>query len=148
MHVGTPSGQPTYPSIVVRRRVEWPDTDAAGHFHQSAVMRWVEYAETVLLDRLGMTHLIGRMPRARYEADYRSVLWFNQLVDVELSVTALGRTSITYAFTVRASDNVAALGVMVAVNCDPQVGVPDPWPDHVRSALSEAGPLRPETWAV
>ena len=37
----------TAPAIRVERTVEWPDTDAAGHYHHSSVIRWVEAAETV-----------------------------------------------------------------------------------------------------
>ncbi len=40
-------------SVVIERRVEWPDTDAAGHQPHSVVMRWVEEAEAALLERLG-----------------------------------------------------------------------------------------------
>jgi len=48
------------PSVVVHRRVEWHDTDAAGHHHHGAVLRWVESAETVLLERRSATELYGR----------------------------------------------------------------------------------------
>lgn len=133
-------------SIVVRRRVEWLDTDAAGHYHHSAVTRWVEYAETVLLDRLGLTDLLGRAPRVRYEVDYTSVLWFNDIIEVELRVATVGRTSVTYEFVVRRAGEIAAQGTMVVVNCDPSVGTPEPWPDATRSAFTMAGPQRPESW--
>jgi len=39
---------PSPASVVVDRRVEWQDTDAAGHYHHSTVIRWVEAAEAVL----------------------------------------------------------------------------------------------------
>ncbi len=42
-------------SVVIERRVEWPDTDAAGHQHHSVVMRWVEEAEAALLEPLGLS---------------------------------------------------------------------------------------------
>lgn len=144
MAVEASPSDPTLASIVVRRRVEWPDTDAAGHYHHATVVRWVEYAETVLLDRLGLTDLFGRTPRVRYEADYSSVLWFCDLVDVELRITAVGRTSMNYAFTVRTGDKVAASGTMVVVNCDPYVGTPEPWPEATRTTLAQGGPQRPE----
>ena len=44
-------------SIVMERRIEWPDTDASGFYHNSAVVRLLETAETLLLDRLGFVSL-------------------------------------------------------------------------------------------
>src|SRR5690606_35087854 len=44
--------------VTIGRTVEWQDTDAAGHYHHSAVIRWVEAAETALHERLGLTELM------------------------------------------------------------------------------------------
>lgn len=131
-------------SVVVQRRVEWPDTDAAGHYHHSTVVRWVEAAESVLHERLGLTELFGVVPRVRYEADYLEQLWFRDVVDVELRVAAVGRTSVRYEFEVRRAGRVAARGAMVAVNSDPAQGGAQPWPEDVRKKLLESGPQRPE----
>src|SRR5439155_4381912 len=52
-------------SIIVQRRIEWPDTDASGMYHNTAAFRFTEVAETALLERLGFVHEIyGRHPRA------------------------------------------------------------------------------------
>lgn len=83
------------PSVVVERRVEWTDTDAAGHYHHSTVVRWVEAAEAVLLHRLGLSHLFGSTPRVHFEADYRARLWFGDAVRTELKVTKVGSASCT-----------------------------------------------------
>ena len=40
-----------HPRASVERTVEWVDTDASGHQHNSAVMRWVESAEAELFLR-------------------------------------------------------------------------------------------------
>lgn len=66
---------PAPTSIVVRREVEWRDTDAAGHYHHSAVIHWVEAAEAALQQRLGLGELYGTVPRVRYEVDYLDRLW-------------------------------------------------------------------------
>jgi acyl-CoA thioesterase FadM len=135
---------PGHASVVVQRRVEWPDTDAAGHYHHSTVVRWVEAAEAVLYERLGLSELFGRIPRVRYEVDYRDRLWFGDLVDIAFAVAALGRTSITYVFEDRRGEQVVAAGTMVAVNSDPAEGSIEPWPDEVRKAFMTSGALRPE----
>lgn len=131
-------------SVVVQRRVEWPDTDATGHYHHSTVIRWVEAAESVLHDRLGLLDLFGVVPRVRYEVDYLARLWFRDVVDIEIRVAAVGCASVTYGFEVRRGEEVAARGSMVAVNSDPRVGGTAPWPDEVRKALLESGRQAPE----
>lgn len=134
-------------AVLVQRRVEWPDTDAAGHYHHSTVVRWVEAAEAVLYERLGLSELFGRIPRVRYEVEYAARLWFGDIVDIALGVAELGRTSITYAFEVRRDDQVVAAGRMVAVSSDPANGGTEPWTDQVRKAFTTSGGLAPERFA-
>ena len=140
--LGVPAGHAT---VTVQRRVEWPDTDAAGHYHHSTVVRWVEAAEAVLYERLGLLELFGRIPRVHYQVDYRARLWFGDLVEVTIAVAELGRTSINYDFEVRRGENVAAVGTMVAVSSDPSDGGTVPWPDDVRASFTTSGALQPET---
>ncbi|MEV3992642.1 thioesterase family protein [Streptomyces sp. NPDC049837] len=133
------------PGIVIERRVEWPDTDAAGHYHHSTVVRWVEAAEAALLRRLGLGHLFGSTPRVHFEADYRARLWFGDLVRIELRVTKVGTASLHYAFTVRGQgDEEAAAGRMVIAHSAARASGTTPWPDEVRDLLTKAGPQAPE----
>ena len=133
--------------IVIQRRVEWPDTDAAGHYHHSTVIRWVEAAEAVLYERLGISGLFGQIPRVRYEVDYLDRLWFGDIVDIEFGIAELGRTSIRYAFDIRRGESVAARGVMVAVSSDPGEGGTQPWSDDVRKLFTTSGQLTAERLA-
>ena len=59
------------PEVEIERRVEWVDTDAAGHQHYTAILRWAEAAEAELLRSLGIDWLFGRTPRVRHEVDYQ-----------------------------------------------------------------------------
>src|SRR5882724_9984464 len=97
------------PSVVVQRRVDWHDTDAAGHHHHGAVLRWVESAESVLLIRRGATELLGRVPRVHYEVDYRSRLYYAQIIEIEIAVVRVGEKSVRYTFEVRCGNEVAAV---------------------------------------
>lgn len=136
------------PSVVIERRVEWPDTDAAGHYHHSAVVRWVESAEAVLLRRLGLSHLFGSTPRVHYEADYRARLWFGETVRIELRVIKVGTSSLHYAFTVRGEgEKAAATGRMAIAHSAAHATGSTPWPDEVREILAKAGPQVPERFA-
>lgn len=161
---GCPEAQvPHLPSVVVERRVEWTDTDAAGHYHHSTVIRWVEAAEAVLLRRLGLSHLFGSTPRVHFEADYRARLWFGEAVRTELRVTKVGTSSLHYAFTVRGEpgpagpdgtdggdgtggpdDAVAATGRMVIAHSAARATGTTPWPAEVREVLTKAARQAPE----
>ncbi|RKT54846.1 acyl-CoA thioesterase [Saccharothrix australiensis] len=122
----------------VERRVEWHDTDAAGHQHHSAVLRWAEQAEAELLRRHGLARLFGRTPRVRHEVDYRARLWFGECVRTRLRVVRLGRASLEYAFTVHGESGLAAEGRVVVAHVPPGASAGTPWPDDVRSALDGA----------
>jgi YbgC/YbaW family acyl-CoA thioester hydrolase len=136
---------PAPASILVQRRIEWPDTDASGLYHNTAAFRFIEVAETLLLERLGiLEEVYGRLPRAHVEADFSLPLRFRDLVDVNLRVAAVGRSSITYEFEMRANDEVAVTGRAVAVLLDGESRTPTPWPDEHRALLLEAGPQPPE----
>ncbi|MFE4635801.1 acyl-CoA thioesterase [Streptomyces sp. NPDC056773] len=145
---------PDLPSVVVERRVEWTDTDAAGHYHHSTVIRWVEAAEAVLLRRLGLSHLFGSTPRVHFEADYRARLWFGEAVRTELRVTKVGASSLHYAFTVHGEPGPggaggpegtpAATGRMVIAHSAARATGTTPWPDEVREVLTKAGRQAPE----
>lgn len=130
--------------IVIQRKVEWPDTDAAGHWHYSAVIRWVESAETALMDRLGLLELYGRVPRVRFEVEFHDRLWFADIVDIDFRIAKVGNTSVRYAFDVRRGDDHAVSGSVTAVHIDQASGESRPWPDHVRKAFTEGGRQRPE----
>ncbi|WP_406210727.1 acyl-CoA thioesterase [Kitasatospora sp. NBC_01560] len=135
---------PAPASVAVERRVEWSDTDAAGHYHFSAVQRWAEAAEAELLRRLGLADLFGRIPRVHFEADYRERLWFGDVVRTELRVDRVGGSSLHYAFEVHGPHGLAASGRMSVVHAAPHAEGAAPWPAPVRRALAEAGPQRSE----
>src|SRR6266567_4194070 len=98
-------------SLRIQRRIEWSDTDASGAYHNSAALRLMEAAETALLDRLGFVEEVyGRHPRVHIEADFLRPLRFRDLVDIELRVAAVGRTSVTYDFEMGANGEVAVKG--------------------------------------
>lgn len=132
----------------VTRVVDWSDTDAAGHYHHSAVIRWVEAAENELHTALGLPELYGAVPRVRYEVDYLDRLWFRDEVVTTLWVEKVGTSSLVYAFEVTGPRGPAARGRMVCVNVGSRSGQapdeegappPTPWPDRVRERLAGAG---------
>lgn len=131
-------------AITIQRRIEWSDTDASGRYHNTAAFRMLEYAETALLDALGMLHdVYGRLPRVRIEADFDHLLDHRDLVDIDLRVVEVGTTSVTYKIEIRRAGQVCVGARVVAVLLD-EDGAPIPWRDDHRSLLLTAGRQPPE----
>ncbi|WP_329064121.1 acyl-CoA thioesterase [Amycolatopsis sp. NBC_01480] len=122
---------------VVERRVEWSDTDASGHHHNTAIIRWTEAAEAELLRRHNLERLWGRSPRVRHEINYLGRLWFGQSITIRLRVAALGRTSLTYEFELAGPTGVAATGLVVVAHAAPGDPSSTPWPEDVRAAFAK-----------
>jgi acyl-CoA thioester hydrolase len=132
---------PPQARITVRRLVEWIDTDAAGFYHNGAVIRWVEAAEAELHTSLGIVGVtFGASPRVRFEVDFLERLWFNDAIEVDLAVTDVGGSSVRYGFQVRRGDVVAARGVLVAAYLPRGAERSQPWPDPVRRAFMSGRP--------
>ncbi|WP_432825572.1 acyl-CoA thioesterase [Dactylosporangium sp. CA-092794] len=89
-------------------RVQWIDTDAAGHYHHSSVLRWVEAAEALLYRELDIDGIFGAVPRVRYEVDYLSPLWFDDVATVRLWIDRVGSSSLEFEFEVVANAGVIA----------------------------------------
>jgi acyl-CoA thioesterase FadM len=120
---------------VERTRVAWVDTDAGGRIHFTAAFRWAEAAETALGRRLGLLADWGDLPRRAVEAEYLSVLRFEDEIEVELRPERVGTTSVTYAWEIRRDGEVCIRGRHTAVHVDAE-GRPSPLPERARAALT------------
>lgn len=137
--------QPSQATIT--RRVEWSDTDASGHHHNTLIIRLAEAAERELMDSVGLTdaHFSGA-PRVRHEIDYSAPLWFGQPVTATIVVEKLGRASITYSFEVWGEEFKghprarAASGTIVAAHVAAGELRASPWPDAVGAVLTPRTP--------
>jgi acyl-CoA thioester hydrolase len=119
---------------VERLRVAWVDTDAGGRIHFTAAFRYAEQAETALFRRLGLVDQLVDYPRRRVEADFRSVLRFEDEIAVEIRPDRIGRTSITWAWEISRGSDVCVEGRHTVVHVGTG-GRPEPLPDEVREAL-------------
>ena len=135
-------------SITVERRIEWHDTDASGMWHNTAGFRFIEVAETALLERLGLLQdVYGRLPRVRIAADFKRGLTFRDHVDCTIAVLAVGGSSVAYEFEMRTGGVLCMTAEIVAVLLDDDRR-PAAWPDRYRELLLTAGPQPPERLAV
>jgi acyl-CoA thioester hydrolase len=124
--------------------VEWVDTDASGHQHNSAILRWVEAAEAKLFRNLALPEYFPSAPRVQQVINYQAKLWFGQRVTATVTISALGRTSLTMAFEVRGftpgnpedeCGTVAATGTVTTVHVPKGAASAAPWPEHFVQAI-------------
>lgn len=125
----------------LERHIEWVDTDAAGHQHNSVIMRLVEAAEAKLFRELGIEGYFGISPRVRHEIDYRAKLYFGQRVSAAVAVRRLGTSSMDFAFGVWGHPHRGRGAVLAAEGRFVTVCVPEgtessaPWPSGIVNAL-------------
>lgn len=137
-----PSPAPTRPaSITIQKKVEWVDTDASGHWHNTAVIRLCEMAESALLEALDLVGFFYShgAPRVRIEAEFKRSASFGERVDIHCSVIEVGRSKIVFAHQLTKRELHLASVEVVAVLVDAN-GSPRSLPDDVREKLLEAGP--------
>jgi 4-hydroxybenzoyl-CoA thioesterase/acyl-CoA thioester hydrolase len=110
--------------FTTRRRVEFRDTDAAGIVHFSAFFFWMESVEHELLRAAGVAVMDrgadgvdASWPRVSASCDYLSAVRFGDELEISVSVEAIGRSSVTYAFECAHDGLIVARGRVVAVRC-------------------------------
>jgi acyl-CoA thioesterase FadM len=130
-------------SIRIQRRIEWSDTDASGHWHNVAAFRFIEWAETALLERLGLVDVYGHLPRVHVSADFLINLDHRDLVDLTLRIVDVGESSLTYAFTIHREEKLCMRATIVTALRAPD-GTKRVWPEEYRNLLRSAGPQAPE----
>jgi acyl-CoA thioester hydrolase len=119
--------------MTLSRRVSWNDCDPSGRIRFQAVFDWFVDAEVEFLRARGVAWAFGALPRVTTSASYRLPLVFDDPIELELTVTQAGRSSIDYAFTVRRDGEEAVSGT---VRCVYVVeGRSAALPDALRAAL-------------
>ncbi|SDL26342.1 thioesterase family protein [Arthrobacter sp. ok362] len=147
-----PLGSAGFPEASVQRTVEWVDTDASGHQHNSAILRWVEAAEAELFRGLELLDYFPSAPRVQQVINYTAKLWFGQRVTAKVKIHALGRTSLTMAFEVRGEacgthdgngdrGAVASFGTVTTAHVPAGATTAQPWPEHFVRAVRGDQPV-------
>ncbi|ALE04653.1 thioesterase (plasmid) [Arthrobacter sp. ERGS1:01] len=133
-------------AAVVEHTVEWVDTDASGHQHNSAIIRWVESAEAELFRQLALPDYFPSAPRVHQSVNFRAKVWFGQRVTTTIWVQKLGVSSVTFGFEVRVKPmgerpgGLAADGIVVAAHVPAGGDSSARWSEHIRGAITEAVP--------
>lgn len=133
---------PAVASAVYSTRVDWMDTDAAGHHHNTSIIRFVEAAEATFMRERGLLEYFGAAPRVRFEVDFTSALWFDQEVTTTLELERIGDSSLTFRFEVWGEQHeqnprrLAARGRYVTVHVPRGTRRSAPWPEEWRRRLT------------
>ena len=92
----------------------FPDTDASGRIHFTAMLRYFESAEIEFLRSFGFSYRdapdIG-FPRVRVECEYRSAVGFDDELEIAVSVKRVGTSSYTLEFAALKDGAMVANGV-------------------------------------
>ena len=135
-------------SCRIERTVEWADTDAAGHQHNSVILRWAEACEAEMFRTLGLPEYFPSAPRVQQCVNYTAKLWFGQRTTTTVTVEKIGRTSMRFSFEVHGHPfegrpcGLAAYGTFVTVHVHPNEAESRPWPQAYRDKITPAAAVQ------
>ncbi len=118
-------------------RIRFIDTDASGRIHYTAMFRYFESAETEFVRQIGLTYEKGGygFPRVHVECDFLIMIGHDDLIEIEVSLTRLGKSSMRFEFRTFRAGELAAKGAVVVVCIDKATGRATPIPEPLRSKL-------------
>ena len=129
----------------LRRRVHFYEADPAGIVHFSWFPRYMEEAEHALWRAAGLSIAPANsefaFPRVAMAFDFHRPLRFEDEFDVQIRITAIGRSSLSYTCMVSHEGQAVATG-RLTIACV-QRGEGDrmsavPIPDHIRARFAVA----------
>lgn len=122
-----------------QRLVEFADTDAAGIAHFSSIIQYMESAEHAFLRSLDLSVMASATrkgldeqasanasnlswPRVKVDVEFSGVAYFEDRLQIDVSILKLGRSSIQYQFKVlllgaTSDSSTLAIGHVTSVCC-------------------------------
>jgi len=125
------------PKFTHRVRVAFPDTDASGRIHITAMLRYFESAEIEFLRSLGFQHRDApdiAFPRVRVDCEYRAAVGFDDELHITVKVKRVGTSSYTLEFAALKDHVMTANGSIVVV-CVGRPGRAQALPEVLKEAL-------------
>jgi YbgC/YbaW family acyl-CoA thioester hydrolase len=118
-------------------RILFIDTDASGRIHYTALLRYFEAAEIELFREAGAMEDRAEVafPRVHVECDYRTAIYFDDEIVIELAVGNMGRSSIELRYRAMKQGMVAASGQIIIAAMNPRTGRSTEIPLGVREKL-------------
>ncbi|HEY4088244.1 MAG TPA: thioesterase family protein [Bryobacteraceae bacterium] len=118
-------------------RILFIDTDASGRIHYTAMLRYFEAAEIELFRAAGAQEDREKVgfPRVHVECDYKSAIYFDDELIIELSIGNIGRSSIELLYRAMKKGVVAVSGKIVIAAMDPKTDQSVEIPPGLREKL-------------
>ncbi len=119
-------------------RIRFIDTDASGRIHYTAMFRYFESAETEFMRGMGLIYEKGGygFPRVHVECDFMRTIGHDDLIEIEVCLTQLGKSSMRFEFRTLKAGELAAKGAVVVVCIDKSTQRATPIPDALRVKLA------------
>jgi acyl-CoA thioester hydrolase len=119
-------------------RIRFIDTDASGRIHYTAMFRYFESAEIELLRTVGIAFDPTRsyeFPRVHVECDFMRTIAHDDLIEIEICLIKLGRSSVHFQFRTFKEAALAAKGAVVTACVDRSTHRAIAIPEDVRAKL-------------
>jgi len=120
--------------------VAFGDTDASGWMHFPNIFRYFEEAEHAFLKSRGLLvfhRAQGGWPRVKVSCDYKRPLVTGDRIEVQLKISRIGGSSVTWDFEIiTIASETAAFGSVTTVRVDGQ-GKPQRISEEERALLTE-----------
>jgi acyl-CoA thioester hydrolase len=120
-------------------QIRYADVDAMNHVNNAVFLTYLEVGRVRLwAERLDFAGTARDLPfiLARVGIDYRAPIRLGSRVELGMGVSALGRSSFTFACRLEADGHTAADAETVQVYFDYGIGRPRPIPDELRRNLA------------
>ena len=121
-------------------RIRFIDTDASQRIHYTAMFRYFESAEIEFMRAAGITYTRRDydFPRVHVDCDFMLPIEHDDVIDIEVLLAKLGRSSARFEFRTLKSGELAARGSVVIVCTDRTTHRAIPIPEDLRAKLVPA----------
>jgi acyl-CoA thioester hydrolase len=126
----------------LQEHVRWSDVDVSGLIRWDAYTRYVELAETELFRAAGFPYatvweqLDIWLPRVQFHLEMKNPARLDDLLDLEIWLGRVGRSSMRLDFAIGKAGNPIAEGQLTIVALSRKTGRPVAVPEPLLAALS------------
>lgn len=119
-------------------RIRFIDTDASGRIHYTSMFRYFETAEIEFMRSLGVGYGPAdfALPRVHVECDFLLAMEYDDVIDIEVCLTKLGRSSVRLEFRTFKAGELAARGTVVVACMDRKTQRAMELPPELRQKLA------------
>jgi YbgC/YbaW family acyl-CoA thioester hydrolase len=136
-------------------RVRWSEVDMQKIVFNGNYLNYIDVAVAEYWRAIGLPYPHGYVDRfgndmylRKASVEYLGPARYDQLLDIFVRVSKIGRTSMTFAFEIRGAESAADDSSLIAaeliyVNADPSTMTPAPVPPEVRDLITGYEKVKP-----